>query len=409
MRKLLAVIILICGSASGQTFISPSGAARRFVRVNGVPASCTAGDVLVDVSVSPAIYYNCPVATPAVFGGSSGLATDGSTIGATSVIQPFTNGIKTTAATGLVGVGMAPVTMLDVTAPSTLDALQVTGTQPAAVAAGNGTTPKAVLILNPAKGGNTSHTQANRIGGSSPNFSLVTGDGGDQTGASSGSARGGSSGAWNGGSGTGGAATSAAGTVNGGPSGPTTLQSGAGGSSASQNGGASGATVVGSGPGGASSAAGGVSGASGAVTIDSGPAGNASGGATTGSTGSISIAPTNSRLIVIGNSASTTTIAGQLATSGTTPAVSNTTANSCGTTAAAIAGNDATGVITVGATAGTNCTITFVKAAPTRRQCTVTNETTANLSRSTYLTTTTSTVEGTFVAGDLISYVCAVY
>lgn len=94
---------------------------------------------------------------------------------------------------------------------------------------------------------------------------------------------------------------------------------------------------------------------------------------------------------------------------GTTPAVSNTTANSCGTTAATIAGNNSTGVITVGATAGTNCTITFTVAAPTRRQCTVTNETTANLSRSTYLTTTTSTVEGTFVAGDLISYVCSVY
>lgn len=98
-----------------------------------------------------------------------------------------------------------------------------------------------------------------------------------------------------------------------------------------------------------------------------------------------------------------------LITSGSTPAVSNTTANSCGTSAASIVGNNTTGVITVGATAGTNCTITFTVAATSRRQCTVTNETTANLSRSTYLTTTTSTVEGTFAAGDQISYVCAVY
>lgn len=109
------------------------------------------------------------------------------------------------------------------------------------------------------------------------------------------------------------------------------------------------------------------------------------------------------------NKTFTSPIVSNLKTSGTTPAVSNTTANSCGTTAATIAGNNMTGVVTVGATAGTNCTITFTVAAPTRRQCTVTNETTANLSRSTYLTTTTSTVEGTFVAGDKISYVCAVY
>lgn len=95
-----------------------------------------------------------------------------------------------------------------------------------------------------------------------------------------------------------------------------------------------------------------------------------------------------------------------LTTRGSAPAVSNTTANSCGTTAATLAGNDNNGVITVGATAGTNCTITFVTAAPTRRECTSSNETTGNLSRTTYIDTTHSTVEGTFVAGDLISYVC---
>jgi hypothetical protein len=109
------------------------------------------------------------------------------------------------------------------------------------------------------------------------------------------------------------------------------------------------------------------------------------------------------------NMALTTPTISDPTTAGTTPTISNTTANSCGTTAATITGNDSTGVITVGATAGTSCTITFAVAAPTRRQCTVTNETTANLSRSTFLTTTTSTVEGTFSGGDSISYVCSVF
>lgn len=74
MRNLIRVaacVVLSSLSAYGQTFISPGGVARRFVRVSGVPASCSAGDVMVDISVSPAIYYNCPVATPVVFGGAA--------------------------------------------------------------------------------------------------------------------------------------------------------------------------------------------------------------------------------------------------------------------------------------------------------------------------------------------------
>jgi hypothetical protein len=97
---------------------------------------------------------------------------------------------------------------------------------------------------------------------------------------------------------------------------------------------------------------------------------------------------------------------GQIVTGGTTPAVSNTSANSCGTTAATIAGNDNNGIITVGATAGTSCTVTFVQAAPNRRECFVNNETTANLARSTYSSTTVSIFTGTFVAGDVLSYIC---
>jgi hypothetical protein len=92
-----------------------------------------------------------------------------------------------------------------------------------------------------------------------------------------------------------------------------------------------------------------------------------------------------------------------------TPAVSNTSANSCGTTAATITGTNETGAITVGATAGTSCTVTFTVAAPNRRQCVVTNETTANLARSTVSSTTVSIFAGTFNGGDVLSYVCMVY
>lgn len=95
--------------------------------------------------------------------------------------------------------------------------------------------------------------------------------------------------------------------------------------------------------------------------------------------------------------------------SGATPAVSNTSANSCGTTAATIAGNNQTGIVTVGATAGTSCTLTFADVAPTRRQCFVNNETTANLARASYTDTTHSVLAGTFVAGDVLAYQCSIY
>lgn len=92
--------------------------------------------------------------------------------------------------------------------------------------------------------------------------------------------------------------------------------------------------------------------------------------------------------------------------SGAVTAVANVGANSCGTTAATIAGTDNAGAITVGATAGTQCRIQFTIAAPTRRHCTVTDETTGNLMRSTYIDTTHTDVLGTMVAGDVITYTC---
>lgn len=100
---------------------------------------------------------------------------------------------------------------------------------------------------------------------------------------------------------------------------------------------------------------------------------------------------------------------GAIHTAGTVPVVSNTTANSCGTTTATITGTDATGKIVVGATSGTSCTITFNVAAPTRRQCWASDETTAVLTRFIYLTTTTGKVDGVFTAGDTLEYGCLTY
>lgn len=89
-----------------------------------------------------------------------------------------------------------------------------------------------------------------------------------------------------------------------------------------------------------------------------------------------------------------------------TPAVSNTSANSCGTTAATIAGNNNLGTVTVGATSGTDCTLTFTTTAPVEWICMVNNATTANLARAVPTSTTTTRLVGTFVAGDALNYMC---
>lgn len=90
----------------------------------------------------------------------------------------------------------------------------------------------------------------------------------------------------------------------------------------------------------------------------------------------------------------------------TSPAVANIGANSCGTTAATIAGVDNAFKITVGATSGTACRVTFDTTAPNAWECSYSNQTTANLARQTASTTTTSDVSGTFVAGDVLAGVC---
>ena len=102
-------------------------------------------------------------------------------------------------------------------------------------------------------------------------------------------------------------------------------------------------------------------------------------------------------------------VSAQFTTVTNATSVANVGANSCGTTAATLAGTNNTGIVTVGATSGTQCRILFSRAATTRRQCTVTNETTANLSRTAYIDTTHSDLLGVFVAGDILAYVCLDY
>lgn len=90
-----------------------------------------------------------------------------------------------------------------------------------------------------------------------------------------------------------------------------------------------------------------------------------------------------------------------------TPAVSNTSANSCGTTAATIAGNNVVGTVTVGATGGTDCTLTFSSTAPVEWICQANNQTTtANLVSTIPASTTTARLVGTFGAADKLNYLC---
>lgn len=100
----------------------------------------------------------------------------------------------------------------------------------------------------------------------------------------------------------------------------------------------------------------------------------------------------------------------QVSSLGSAPAVSNTTSNSCGTSAASITGTDTTGVVTVGATFGTSCTLTFNLAAVTRRQCQCSDETTtSSVCNAHYTDTTHNELIGTFTAGDKINYSCLTY
>jgi hypothetical protein len=104
---------------------------------------------------------------------------------------------------------------------------------------------------------------------------------------------------------------------------------------------------------------------------------------------------------------------GTAITSGTTHlsagsgmAVANVGANSCGTSAATIAGNNNAFVITVGATSGTQCRVAFTVTAGTEWDCTVTDSTTTIATRATPVDTTHTDFLGAFVAGDKVTGLC---
>lgn len=116
----------------------------------------------------------------------------------------------------------------------------------------------------------------------------------------------------------------------------------------------------------------------------------------------------NEQLKITGKGTGSVQIGTHLETTGTAPAVSNTSANSCGTTAATIVGTDNGGKVTVGAVSGTSCTVTFATAFTNAPACVANNETTANLLNA-ISTTTTVILSGTMVGGDVLTYVCMGY
>lgn len=87
-------------------------------------------------------------------------------------------------------------------------------------------------------------------------------------------------------------------------------------------------------------------------------------------------------------------------------AVANVGANSCGTTAASIAGNNNAFVITVGATSGTQCRVAFTFAATTEWDCAANDDTTTVAVRTTPVDTTHTDLIGTFTAGDKVTGIC---
>lgn len=90
---------------------------------------------------------------------------------------------------------------------------------------------------------------------------------------------------------------------------------------------------------------------------------------------------------------------------GTSPTVANTSANSCGTTTATIAGKDEAGVITVGATSGTSCTVTFGTTYTNAPSCWAMDDNTPAV-LPVVTTTSTAIISGTFAASDKLKFGC---
>jgi len=237
------------------------------------------------------------------------LVASGFTDNGTTISTP--EKIATAATTGLVGIGMAPNAMLDITAPAGVISIQAVGTQGAPSST---STPVAQAVVNVTGtlGVDQSTTIANRNGGTGQPVNLTTGGGGAHPGAASGTSRGGNGGAWNRVTGPGGAATAVTGTVKGGAAGAINDITGVGGASATSNGGAGGAynATLGdggvttaaapsgkggsynfaAGNGGANSNAAGTAGPGGDITFTAGTAGTPSGGAAAGVAGAIRLA-----------------------------------------------------------------------------------------------------------------------
>lgn len=95
-------------------------------------------------------------------------------------------------------------------------------------------------------------------------------------------------------------------------------------------------------------------------------------------------------------------------TTGSGMAVANVGANSCGTTAATIAGNNNAFVITVGATSGSQCRVTFTVAAANEWDCVPVEQTTAGIANVKVTPVNTTHVDffGAFTAGDKVTGVC---
>lgn len=87
-------------------------------------------------------------------------------------------------------------------------------------------------------------------------------------------------------------------------------------------------------------------------------------------------------------------------------AVANVGANSCGTTAATIAGGNNAFVITVGATSGSQCRVAFTFAATTEWDCAANDDTTTVAVRTTPVDTTHTDLIGAFTAGDRVTGIC---
>lgn len=115
----------------------------------------------------------------------------------------------------------------------------------------------------------------------------------------------------------------------------------------------------------------------------------------------------NSPSVVIAPPAGGTTISvtSRYISSGATPVVTDTSANSCGSGTQTIVGNDNASKVTVIGSVGTSCTVTFATAFANAPSCNVTNETTANLSRATS-TASDVIVAGTFLENDVLAISC---